>query len=150
MSIEHKHMRMDRLGLAVSGICLIHCLGTPFLILFFPFIGGFGALDHWLHIGMALILVPIAVLAVTQGYHHHKKRIVPLLAGLGGALVIFGALYPLVISELWHTQTHSWYSVDVVLTVLGSIALVTCHSLNIWFCRHPKKSKSHGHSHCCH
>lgn len=135
MAAEHRHMKWDRLGLVLSGLCLIHCLGTPFLLLLFPVIHGFEGLHSSVHWIAALLLVPMAIYAVTQGYSHHRRKIVPVLAGIGGALVILGALAPMVLPGLHQNHAHHWFTRDIVITIVGSFCLLICHGLNIWYCR---------------
>ncbi len=134
MTAEHRHMKWDRWGLLLSGLCLIHCLGTPFLLLLFPMfhsLQGFHSSIHWI---AAFLLIPMAIYAVTQGYSHHRKKIVPTLAGLGGVLVLLGALAPLTLSHQHLHEAH-WFTKDIIISMMGSVCLLTCHGLNIWFCR---------------
>lgn len=141
---------MDRWGLALSGLCLVHCLATPILILSFPFFATFSSsVHHLIHIGLALALVPIAVRAVTQGYLHHRKRIVPLFAGSGAVFVSTGALAPLFQSEphVHHEVTNAFYfPTEIWFTITGSVLLLVCHTLNIYYCRPKKLATPHAHS----
>jgi hypothetical protein len=147
---DHKHFQMDRWGLALSSLCLFHCLGTPFVLLLFPLVAGAsGALHQWIHVVLAAILIPIALKAVTQGYRHHKKRIVPILAGSGTVFIVAGALAPLLFSIGEHNHAANevlHMSPEIWATIVGSVLLLICHSLNIWFCRPGRASVEHSHS----
>ena len=141
---DHKHMKLDRLGIALSGLCLVHCLGTPFLILLFPTISQLGGYDSWLHGTLAVLLIPVALIAVTQGYLHHRKKIVALLAGAGAVLIGFGAFLPEILPHMSHS--HGSMSDSLKLTVMGSLFLAVCHFLNMHYCRKHKITKPcHGH-----
>ena len=48
-----------------SGLCLIHCLGTPILLLLFPMAHGLGGLHSSIHWIAAVLLIPMAVYAAT-------------------------------------------------------------------------------------
>ena len=147
MTAEHKHFKWDKLGLALSGLCLVHCLGTPFLLLLFPMFHGLDALHSSVHWMAAVLLIPMALYAVTQGYGHHRKKVVPLLAGMGSMLVLIGAFYPMIMAFLGHHHAHghshdpndSCMTNEIIITSLGSVCLLICHGLNLWYCR---KSKS--------
>lgn len=145
MTVEHRHFKWDKLGLALSGLCLLHCLGTPLLLLLFPMIHGLQGIHSSIHWVAAVLLIPMAIYAVTQGYSHHRKKVVPVLAGLGATLVLAGALSPHLMPHIHHAHDHEWYTKDLVVTILGSISLLFCHGLNIWFCRQ-KSSASKCHS----
>lgn len=142
-SHDHEHMKLDRFGMVMSFLCLIHCLGTPFLILIFPALTEAHGLESWLHGLLAAILIPVALLAVTQGYPHHKKKIVAMLAGAGAALISMGVLLPLLLSE---GDSHQHLSNSVRLTIIGSFCLGTCHFLNLYYCRKYKSAKTCSHS----
>ena len=70
----------DRLGLVVSGACVVHCLLVPVVIATLPLWPLADVLHGWLHPVVALILVPTTLVAAVSGYRKHsRKRIAALL-----------------------------------------------------------------------
>jgi hypothetical protein len=127
-SFEQKTGRWDKIGIFLSSLCAVHCLLTPLVILALPFLGESfeHEASHVFHIVMALVVVPVAYYAFFSGYrHHHKKGV--LFSGLFGASLIgLAAFLP-----------HEWvefYELDV-MTILGSLILVTAHVINRKACQ---------------
>ncbi|MEO1857066.1 MAG: MerC domain-containing protein [Rubritalea sp.] len=85
--------KADRLGVAVSVLCAIHCGMAPVLLLFLPAFG-----EVWAHPAshalVALFIVPLAVFSICKGYRIHQKRWVALCAFVGIFLVSGGAALP--------------------------------------------------------
>lgn len=110
---------MDRVAVALSGLCLVHCLLLPFLIAAMPFLAGFGS-EHF-HAPMLLIVVPVSVFALALGFRKHGDRSVIVL-GMGGLLLLVAG----------GTVAHNLFGVvaDQVLTVAGSLLLAATHYRN--------------------
>jgi hypothetical protein len=137
LAYEHKHFLLDRLGILISALCLLHCFLPPVLVLAFPMISAVGAFDFWIHMGLALLIVPVAYKAILQGYRHHKQKSVPALATIG--FVVFALSLGIAFFDR-HEHTHARMSAPIGLLVsaFGSILISAAHGLNLWFCR-PKK-----------
>jgi len=91
--------RLDAFGLAISAICLVHCLALPLLAVLVPaFALGFDADDdhtfHWVLFGLA---VPISTLALWRGATRSRNfrwlqvGTAGLVLMLTGVLHLFGA-----------------------------------------------------------
>jgi cytochrome c biogenesis factor len=110
----------DKIGICASGICLIHCLLPPILLLFFP------ATKHLLHAGyyihelLSVIIIASVALAVypTCKRHGHKDIIVYAIIGV---LLILTSIFLHDLPETWHT----------VLTMTGSVFLIWAHIKNM-------------------
>ena len=112
--------RWDKIGITLSGLCAIHCLITPILLLAIPALGAvFEA--AWVHVVMAIFIVPIGIFAFYSGYLHHKKKGLMALGFVGLALIGAGLLLPLSRIDL--------FGHDVV-TIAGSVCLIIAHVLN--------------------
>lgn len=129
---DHDHNeldRWDRFGLFLSGLCAVHCMVTPFLVAFMPLLAErFEA--PWVHVAMALFVVPVGVYAFWSGFkHHHDKKI--LLIGLVGLLLVGGAaLFPLTPFDLGHDHSEFSFFSEETVTIIGSFLLITAHLLN--------------------
>jgi Cd2+/Zn2+-exporting ATPase len=108
----------DTLGVLVSVLCLIHCLGLPLLIAALPTLGWL-APDEKLHWLLTILAVPIAFLALLPGFRVHRSLWI-LLGGLAGVGLMLTA--PLLAQGL----------AEEVITSVGATLLVSCHLFNRW------------------
>jgi len=89
------HHRLDAVGLAISGICLVHCLALPLLAVLLPaFALGFGAEGdrtfHWVLLGLA---VPISTLALWRGAARSAHWRWLQVGSIGLVLMLIGVLH---------------------------------------------------------
>lgn len=81
----------DRIGISASLLCVAHCLFTPVLVLFTPVLGDF--LSHEMfHVVVVIVVVPVAVWALWNGYMQHRSARVLYVGGAGLAFLIGGML----------------------------------------------------------
>ncbi len=116
-----KPSRWDRIGLAVSSVCVAHCLLLPVLVSTLPLWPLAEALHGWLHPVFALLLVPTTVAAAVYGYRKHGRWGIVALLGVG-LLVI------LVAGVLGHAAPGAFAETSVTLG--GSGLLVAGHWRN--------------------
>lgn len=116
----------DRVGISTSVICVIHCLLTPFLVIFLPFVGS--TLVHgWFHTVVVAIAVPVAVGALWSGYRRHHQR----------AVLIWGALgFAAIAGALGVRHQSGWWESGFMIG--AGISLSAAHFLNIKATRHCK------------
>ena len=121
----HTH-KWDKAGLWFSGICAVHCLVTPLLILLLP-VAEHHFDNHFIHLFIALFVVPVGLVAFLSGYKRHKNQKILGLGLLGLLLVTSAAILP-----------HDWihlhaFELDVV-TIPGSFLLLWAHWKNRQTC----------------
>lgn len=112
--------RWDKLGMTLSSVCAIHCLATPLLALVMPVMGEVFE-QPWVHLLMALFVVPTGVFAFYSGYKHHHKTYLLVIGSIGLMLVSLGLSTPFLGIDLFGHD---------VLTISGSIFLIIAHTLN--------------------
>jgi len=85
--------KLDKVGIAASLACAIHCLAAPFFLLLLPAAGSVWSHPsvHWV---LAALVLPLALYVIYRGYTRHKRRAAMLFAVLGAALIIAGLLVP--------------------------------------------------------
>ena len=110
----------DLIGISLSGICFIHCVLTPVLIMLSPFLAG-----HEFHENIIYLIIPTAVIALAVGCSRHRDVWVAVI-GIGGISVLTSAL-------IFHTQFGEM--VGVILTMLGSILIISAHYRNRILCK---------------
>jgi len=110
---------LDNTAVALSGLCLLHCLLLPFIVGALPFFGQFGS-GHF-HLQMLLIVVPVSTVALALGYRTHRNARVFAWGILGMLLLIVGA-----------TVAHNELGItaDRLFTIVGALALAITHYYN--------------------
>ena len=138
----------DRLGVALSILCAVHCLATPPLLLLLPTFGRLWShpASHW---GMAAVVVPLALFSLPKGLRLHGRRWVLGCGILGVSLILLGAALPsLAPEESSPTCDACCPSVETtesgatrleippasIVTTLGGLALVATHLGNLCGC----------------
>jgi hypothetical protein len=113
-------VRLDKLAIGLSVLCLVHCLALPMALLLAPALGtvvlGTESPVHWVLLGLAL---PVSGYALWHGYRHHGQRNA-LLVGAVGLSIMLIAVSHLISSRL-----------ETLLTVVGVALLLIAHVLNI-------------------
>ncbi len=111
----------DRLGIAGSLLCVMHCALTPLLIGYLSAVGLGVVGDEIVHKILAVLLLCVAVLAFAPGYKRHANVAV-LTAGVAGVgLIVAGGL--LLAPFIGH-------GLEIGLTVIGSLLLIGAHAVN--------------------
>ena len=116
---------LDKVAVAFSGLCLVHCLALPLLIVILPFSGQFS--DGHLHMKMLILVVPVSVVALALGFQRHRHPGV-VIAGVAGMIII----------TVGSTIAHNYYGLftDRLLTIVGSLVLAYTHYRNSRLTRH--------------
>ena len=122
---QHVHSdKLDRLAIALSGLCLIHCLAIPLAVLAAPTVAawftGTETTAHWVLLALAL---PLSLWAYYRGYRRHRGVAAAVTGAVGLLLMLLGVS---------HLLAVAW---EIPLT-LGGVALVSAgHIMNIRRCR---------------
>lgn len=107
---------MDRLGIMISGLCVVHCLASAVLVAVLASAGGL-LLSPVIHeVGLAFAIL-LGVIALGRGIVEHGYMMPPAVGGLGLG-VMAGAM------SLPHGADATLY------TVLGVAILALGHDLN--------------------
>ena len=69
----------DRIAIAMSGTCVIHCVALPIVAISIPFLESV--------IFILLFILPFSVVALVVGYRRHK-RLLPILGSGAGVLIL--------------------------------------------------------------
>ena len=126
----------DRLGITLSVVCLVHCLMLPLAIAALPLVAA-----QWLHTStfhtvMALVLLPVALLAVVPGLRLHGRVSVAAAMAAGLSLLSTAAFAgERLLSREW----------GIGLTLAGGAILVTAHAVNLALCRACPACVTHEH-----
>lgn len=118
----------DLTGIAASGLCIVHCLATPVLLLALPAVG-WTWLEHPLvHQLLAVLAVVVALAGIAPSFFLHRRMSVISFAVLGLSAVLYAAFWygPMYgyCSELAGTSAGSAWS------LAGGGSLIVAHILN--------------------
>jgi len=119
-NIENTDGYWDRLGIWLSGLCVIHCVLTPLLLTALPISSSFFNFESWTHWILALLLIPTVVIGFRSSIRKGRATYVRVLFLLGGLLVLAGLLVGENYPEIAET----------ILTIIGGLFLVAGHWKN--------------------
>ena len=112
LTVSPARPRLDVAGIALSLLCIVHCLAIPLLAT--------GALawaaSERVHLGLTIALCLVVVLAAVPGYRRHRRAVAPALLALGLVLLVAAV---------------GGAADETALTVAGSGVLVAGHGLNL-------------------
>jgi hypothetical protein len=107
---------LDRVAIGLSGLCLVHCLGTSVALAILASAGGILG-SEWIHeVGLSLAMV-LGAVALGRGITEHGFMM-PSAVGALGLGVMAGAL------RLPHDGT------EAAFTIVGVAILALGHQLN--------------------
>jgi len=111
----------DRIAIALSAVCVVHCLGVTLLMALLPIAAiALGDNGHF-HELMLWLVVPSSAIGFYLGYREHARPGIGI-SGLVGLIILATA-------AVWgHGQWSGW--VEVSVSVLGSLVLVAAHWIN--------------------
>lgn len=107
---------MDRLGIALSGLCAVHCVASVVLVTMVASAGGF-LLDPIFHEIGLMMAIGLGIVAIGRGIFEHGFMMPSAIAGLGLG-VMAGAL------SVPHGGGSTAYA------ILGVAILALGHDLN--------------------
>ncbi len=119
----------DRSGILISFLCLIHCALTPFLLLLWPALHSHILESYVVHVIFALLVALSGGYAFWRGYKAHRTAHIMWMAVSGFVLLLCGIFSHE--HEAAHTLTYG-----TILTILGSVLLISAHVKNLRTCRH--------------
>ena len=118
---------LDRVAIAASGLCMLHWLVTPVLLIVAPILTSTIMADEELHRILVVLVLPTSCISLFLGCRRHKDRMVFILGIVGlMSLVLTAYLGHDVFGELG----------EKVATVISGVILVSGHFRNYRLCRH--------------
>jgi hypothetical protein len=110
---------LDRVAITLSGLCLVHCLLLPAIIVVLPLVSQFS--ETHFHAQMLIVVVPVSLFAFGFAYRRHGNKAV-IAWGIAGIAIMF----------VGGTVAHANYGIlaDSLLTMAGSVILATSHYFN--------------------
>lgn len=107
----------DRVGIALSGVCALHCLLVPVLVSLIPLWPAFEEFHEYTHLFFFLAIAPTVILSLRR---RHESLIATVFL-ISGVLIIFFAWF--------FNETLGEYG-EAGVTLIGSIMLIRGHWIN--------------------
>jgi hypothetical protein len=127
-----KKVVWDRLGIAFSSACVVHCIMVAFLPFFLPFISQYTH-SSWIHFIVLFTMLFTTPFAFVPGYKKHGLTWILAMALIGLLLVILSVILEGKVSD---QLSHG-------ISICGSLFLVFAHAKNI------QHSHRHVQQPCC-
>jgi K+ transporter len=126
LKIPNVQRMADLFAVSSSGLCMIHCLATPVLLIFLPVLSASVLSGDAFHAAILWIILPTSLVALTLGCWRHKDRYVAVLCAIGLAVILVAARFgDVLFGEIG----------ERILTTAGSIILIAGHFRNFSLCR---------------
>ena len=114
---------LDRVAITLSGVCAIHCIVTPLVVVLFPVVSACLSSDQSFHAILLTFVVPSSVVALTLGCRRHRDVAV-LALGIVGLGVLVVAAVP--------GHFDSW---ERPVTLGATALMIAAHTRNYRLCR---------------
>ena len=110
---------LDRTAIILSGLCVVHCLAFPLLIVAAPFLGQIT--EGHFHAQMLVVVLPLSTAALAFGFRRHGNSKIVATGVVGMLLLLIGA-----------TVVHDQFGIvaDRIFTISGALVLAISHWQN--------------------
>ena len=117
---------IDGVVIAISALCVLHCLLVPVAVVVFPFVATTLWASHEFHVWLLVLILPSSAVALWLGCRRHRSGRVLGLGLLGMAVLITAAILgPEKLTEPG----------EVLVTGTGGVLLAASHVMNFRRCR---------------
>ena len=118
---------LDKIGILLSGVCLLHCLVTPIIVTLVPILSLSLAVEHLLfHTLMLWLVLPTSCIALFLGCRKHKK--IPIaVTGIIGMLILVA------VASVGHDLFGE--SGEKIAATIGGLIIAASHYLNYRACQ---------------
>ena len=113
---------LDKLGIAITSLCALHCLLLPVILPLLPIVGADFIGTHLFEDGVLITTMILGFVALYSGYKRYHRQYYPFIM-----LFVGGFVY-------W--QKH-YFGADIepVLVTVGASLVVIAHVSNMKLCR---------------
>ncbi len=123
---------LDKLGIAATSLCGLHCILLPILLPALPLLGMSFLADHaWEHAFLILTAI-LGSVALFSGFKRYHRKMYPFY------LLFLG------ITIYW--QKHGFAeSIQPFFIIIGASLIVAAHIVNLKLCNSCKQCSDHDH-----
>jgi len=118
---------LDKFGILLSGVCMVHCLLTPIIVTLAPILSlNIMVEDLLFHTLMLWFVLPTSCIALFLGCRKHKKFSIVATGVVGMAVLITVALFG---HDIFGERGEK------IATTVGGFIIVISHYLNFRACQ---------------
>ncbi|WP_286264298.1 MerC domain-containing protein [Thalassotalea atypica] len=122
---------LDRIGIAATSLCALHCILLPILLPALPLLGLSFLADHtWEHVFLIMTAL-LGTVALFSGFKRYHRRLYP-----------FYILY-LGVAVYWIKHDFA-EEVQPFFIIVGAALMVTAHFINLKLCNSCKQCADEG------
>jgi hypothetical protein len=126
LNLPNLQRMADLCAVSSSGLCMIHCLATPVLLILLPVLSASALSGEAFHAAILWFILPTSLIALTLGCWRHKDRYVAVFCVIGLAVILVAARFgDALFGEIG----------EKILTAAGSLVLIAGHFRNFSLCR---------------
>jgi hypothetical protein len=126
LRIPNVQRMADLFAVSSSGLCMIHCLAMPVLLIFLPVLSASVLSGDTFHAAILWFILPTSLVALTLGCWRHKDRYVAVLCAIGLGVILVAARFgDALFGEIG----------ERILTTAGSLVLIAGHFRSFSLCR---------------
>lgn len=111
---------LDAGAIALSSLCLLHCLALPLLAAALPLMGVWAEAE-WVHIVFVAIAAPTTGFALWRAHRKQPLPAVAIVSATAGLLLLLAG------AAGWPS-----HEAETPMTVTGSLLLASTHIWNAW------------------
>lgn len=152
-SFRFEHLS-DKIGVAASSLCAVHCLITPVLLIFAKDFAGIWAhpAAHWI---LAAVTIPLALHVIMKSGKQHGRKWVIYCALLGSLAIIASLIAPMLVEPATAgdavrctkkgccptvvSGADGSFSLDFplasIFSIIGGVLLIASHLGNLFYNR---------------
>lgn len=113
---------LDKIGIAITSLCAIHCLLLPLMLPVLPLLGASFVADELFEDSILAVTMVLGAFALYSGYKRYHNRLYPfILLGLGGFIY-------------WQKDILG-VEAEPFTVMAGATLVVIAHLVNIRLCR---------------
>lgn len=113
---------LDKIGIAVTSLCAIHCLLLPFLLPVLPLVGASFIADESFEHSILIATMVMGFFALYSGYKRYHQKVYPFTLLFTGGLIYWQ-------KDLLGTEFEPF------VVMLGATLVVAAHVINMKLCR---------------
>jgi hypothetical protein len=117
---------LDRIGIAATSLCALHCILLPILLPLLPLLGLSFLADHtWEHVFLLMTAV-FGTVAIFSGFKRYHKRLYPF--------------YLLYLGVIIYWVKHDFSAaLEPFFIITGASCIIAAHFINIKLCNSSKQ-----------
>jgi hypothetical protein len=121
---------MDKVGIAVTSLCAIHCIMLPVLLPVLPLLGLTSTHNHAFERIILLITMVLGFITIFAGFHRYHRKLYPFYS-----LFIGGFIY-------WQKDLLG-HEYEHYVLIVGASFVVLAHILNLRLCNQCHSCENH-------